>query len=140
MKVAEHILCNLPDTVLGHSREHSISKISNDQLSYSHGSRENLPELIETESPSSSDAIAQQGGGDEGDHSNLGSVQVQGLAGVETVHYGAEDEGNCGVEQFGRDEDTEGSQNSFSDLGFVCRPDVGGETLQYNEVQCQQVS
>ena len=109
-------------------------------MAYSHGSRENLPELIETESPSSSDAIAQQGGGDEGDHSNLGSVQVQGLAGVETVHYGAEDEGNCGVEQFGRDEDTEGSQNSFSDLGFVCRPDVGGETLQYNEVQCQQVS
>ena len=50
---------------------------------------------------------------------------MQGLAGVETVHYGTEDEGNAGVEQLGRDEDTEGSQNSFSDFGFVRWPDIG---------------
>ena len=99
-----------------------------------------VPELIETESPSSSNAIAQQGGGDEGDHSNLGGLQVQGLAGVETVHSKTEDEGNCRVEQFGRDQDTEGSQNSFSYFGFICRPDIGSQALQYIKYQSEQFS
>ena len=58
---------------------------------------------------------------------------MEGLAAVETVHYGTEDEGNAGVEQFGRDEDTEGGQNSFSDFGFVGWPDIGCEGLQHSQ-------
>ena len=99
-----------------------------------------VPELIETEGPSSSNAIAQQGGGDEGDHRHLGSLQVQGLAAVETVHGNTEDEGNCGVEEFGRDEDTEGGQNSFSYFGFVCWPDIGCQGLQYSQLQTEQLT
>ena len=96
-----------------------------------------VPELIETESPSSSNAIAQQGGGDEGDHSNLGSLQVEGLAGVETVHNKTEDEGNCRVEKFGRDEDTQGSQNSFFYFGFIWRPDIDSQALEYSNYQSE---
>ena len=65
---------------------------------------------------------------------------MQGLAGVETVHSKTEDEGNGGVEEFGRDENTEGSENSFSYFWFVSWPDIGCQTLEYQYLSLGSVN
>ena len=63
---------------------------------------------------------------------------MQGLAAVQAVHGNTEDEGHGGVQELGRDEDTEGRENSFPYFWVVCWPDIGCQGLQYCQYQTAQ--